>query len=74
MSLVPWSLGRPLVWDATCPDTFATSYRGLATSGAGYAMAVRQHEWKHCMCTSNKKIHDFGCTVGLVKNERKQDL
>ena len=43
------------VWDATCPDTFATSYRGLATSGAGYAMAVRQHEWKHCMCTSNKK-------------------
>ena len=53
MSPVPWSLGRPLVWDATCPDTFATSYRGLATSGAGYAMAVRQHEWKHCMCCSN---------------------
>ena len=21
MSLVPWSSGRPLVWDATCPDT-----------------------------------------------------
>ena len=21
MTLTPWSVGRPLVWDATCPDT-----------------------------------------------------
>ena len=26
MSHVPWSSGRPLVWDATCPGTFATSH------------------------------------------------
>ena len=26
MSFVPWGQGRPLIWDATCPDTFAVSY------------------------------------------------
>ena len=35
MTLVPWKSGRPLVWDTTCPDTFATSYRGQATAKAG---------------------------------------
>ena len=35
MSLTPWSAGGPLVWDATCPDTFTVSYRVQATSGAG---------------------------------------
>ena len=31
----PWWCGRALVWDATCPDTFALSQVTLATSGAG---------------------------------------
>ncbi|XP_061717664.1 uncharacterized protein LOC133525431 [Cydia pomonella] len=26
MTLVPWSMGRPLVWDATCVDTLAPSH------------------------------------------------
>ena len=34
MTITPWSTGRPLVWDATFPDTFAASYRIQATSGA----------------------------------------
>ena len=34
MTLVPWTSGRPLVWDATCSDTFAVSYRSQATSEA----------------------------------------
>ena len=42
MSLVPWCSGRPLVWDATCPDTFAVSYRGQATSGAGCVAAYAE--------------------------------
>ena len=35
MTIVPWSCGQLLVWDATCPDTLAMSYRGQATTAAG---------------------------------------
>ena len=31
VTLAPWKSGRLLVWDATCPDTFAPSYRAHAT-------------------------------------------
>ena len=44
MSLVPWSSGRPLVWDATCCDTYAASYRGLATSEAGCVAASSEEK------------------------------
>ena len=36
--VLPWRSGRILVWDATCPDTFAPSHIDLAAGGAG-AMA-----------------------------------
>ena len=39
LTLVPWSSGRLLVWDATCPDTYAVSYRGQATTEAGCVAA-----------------------------------
>ena len=42
MTLVPWISGRPLVWDATCSDTFAVSYRSQATSGAGCVAALAE--------------------------------
>ena len=42
MSLMPLESDRPLVWDATCPDTFAVSDRGPATSGAGYVSALSE--------------------------------
>ena len=35
VTLVPWQAGRLLVWDVTCPDTFASSYRTQATQEAG---------------------------------------
>ena len=35
VTLAPWSSGCLLVWYATCPDTFAISYRAQATSEAG---------------------------------------
>ena len=35
MTLVPWKCGQLLVWDATCPDSFALWHRPLATSAAG---------------------------------------
>ncbi len=34
-TLVPWKQGKPLVWDATCPDTLAPSHVNLASRGAG---------------------------------------
>ena len=33
-TIVPWKGGRVLVWDATCPDTFALSHITLATREA----------------------------------------
>ena len=44
MTLVPWSAGRPLVWDATCPDTYASSYRGRATREAGCVAALAEEK------------------------------
>ena len=35
MTLVPWKNGKSLIWDATCPDTLARSYRAAATSSTG---------------------------------------
>ena len=35
VTMLPWKNGRPLVWNATCLDTFAPSYRCHATSSAG---------------------------------------
>ena len=35
VTLTPWKSGKMLVWDATCPDTFAISHRPYATQGAG---------------------------------------
>ena len=31
VSIMPWSAGKPLVWDATCSDTFVASYQGVAS-------------------------------------------
>lgn len=35
LSLTPWLNGRCLVWDFTCPDTFAQSHLNVAVSGPG---------------------------------------
>ena len=46
ITVVPWKSGRLLVWDATCPDTFAPSYVASATNEAG-AVAALAEERKH---------------------------
>ena len=35
LTLVPWKEGRCLVWDFTCPDTFAVSHLSRAVTGPG---------------------------------------
>ena len=45
VTLAPWKSGQLLVWDATCPDTLAPSYRAHATQEAG-KVAERAEERK----------------------------
>ena len=40
--MVPWKFGKPLVWDATCPDTLAPSYLGLSASSTGAVAAAAE--------------------------------
>jgi len=35
VTILPWKNGKRLVWDVTCSDSFATTYRHLALSGSG---------------------------------------
>lgn len=39
MSLIPWSGGSPLVWDATCVYTLAASHVSITSKTAGAAAA-----------------------------------
>ena len=39
ITMIPWSQGKYLVWDVTCPDTFCTSNRLRAISEPGGAAA-----------------------------------
>ena len=43
VTLAPWKCGQLLVWDATCPDTFAPSYRTQATSEPGRVAALAEY-------------------------------
>ena len=47
--LIPWRCRKFLVWNATCVDVFAPSYRSLATHEAGTvaARAVVLNEEKY---------------------------
>ena len=53
MTLVSWSAGRPLVWDATCPDTFAASYECHAANEAGciaaFAESKKSGKYSHLL-------------------------
>ena len=42
VTLAPWKCGQLLVWDATCPNTFAPSYRTHATSEPGRVAALAE--------------------------------
>ena len=42
MTLAPWKSGCLLVWDATCPDTLALSYRAHAIQEPGKVTAAAE--------------------------------
>ena len=58
ITVVPWKSGRLLVWDATCPDTFAPSYLPSAASGVG-AVAAAAEEWKKRKYSHLDQCHLF---------------
>ena len=45
-TIVPWKMGKLLVWDVTCVDTLAPSHRVLATRGAGVVADEAEHHKK----------------------------
>jgi hypothetical protein len=49
VSMIPWSNGRFLVWDATCVDTFCESQRQESSleAGGAAAHAERAKAWKY---------------------------
>ena len=44
VTLLPWKDGRPLIWDATCSDTFATSYMHPRTASSRAGAVAEQAE------------------------------
>lgn len=57
-TLVPWALGRTLVWDATCVDTFAPSHIKKTSARAG-AAAEEQQALKRRKYSSLLANHEF---------------
>lgn len=62
MTLVPWKMGRPLVWDATCADTLAPSHLPATSLEAGAAAAAAESlKRRKYACLSNTCIFEpFG--------------
>jgi hypothetical protein len=57
VTIVPWQCGKLLVWDATCPDTYAPSYSAFAAAEAG--AVANQAEHKKCV----KYMHTWTTTI-----------
>ena len=58
ITVVPWKSGKLLVWDATCPDTFAPSYSSIATREAA-AVAAMAEERKAVKYVSLSSTYTF---------------
>jgi hypothetical protein len=63
MSVMPWKMGRPLVWDATCVDTLApshlTSTAGAACAAAASAEASKRRKYNN-LINNNYIFEPFG--------------
>ena len=56
--MVPWKQGKPLVWDATCPDTLVPSYRDMASIRTS-AVAAAAEERKVAKYMALGRSHSF---------------
>ena len=62
MTLLPWKMGRPLVWDATCVDTLAPSHlpSTAVCAGAAAASAETTKRRKYNNLIGNYSFEPFG--------------
>ena len=55
VTMTPWSKGRSLVWDFTCPDTLAPSHVRQSSLAAGTAAV--EAESKKQVCRTGRSTH-----------------
>ena len=63
LSLVPWKEGKPLIWDATCPNTFAASHLESASNIPG--IVAEQAEESKCLKYSSLRSSYHFVPVGI---------
>ena len=58
VTLLPWSRGKPMMWDFTCPDTLAPSHIPIssATAGAAAEAAERNKLAKYAIFTQQYEV------------------
>ena len=64
VTLIPWSSGRMLVWDFTCPDTVAPSHIKNSSTTAGSAAAIAEINKRSKYSALD---HRYGLTVVAVE-------
>ena len=57
ISLPPWKNGKFLVWDVTCPDSFAPSHLVSSVSAAGVVGKQAEHNKNLKYSTLQPKVH-----------------
>ena len=58
VTMMSWECGRPLIWDATCSDTYAQAYLPLATNRSG-AVAGSVESKKQALYSHLQSTHTF---------------